>query len=147
MTVVPECECGYESDRRAVTPVIGVVLLIRLTIVLSVSIATVAMGIVQESQPTETQPWNDETPDAAFDIDRSADLVILTHDGGGSIDTDDLEIRGDLADAPATFDGETVASGDRAIVDLDPDVDRGSARVGVVWSTAYHEDTIDREVV
>ncbi|UPW01915.1 type IV pilin [Halorussus gelatinilyticus] len=73
------------TARRAVSPVLGVVLLLVVTAVLAGAVGTVALGT-----PTPT-----DSPHAVIDLrlDAEDNRVALVHRGGDSLDVDALSIR------------------------------------------------------
>ena len=119
-------------------PIIGLVLLVGLTVILSATVAVLALETVQEHQSDATQPWDEQTPDAEFDLERIGENVIVTHAGGDEIDATDLEIRGDLEHDPSGFDGYTVSEGDSVMVT----VTATPATVRVVWATPYADEPL-----
>ena len=75
-------------DDDAVSPVIGVILMVAITVILAAVIASFVLGLGDQAQQT--------TPQASFtfDFDSSSGLDI-THDGGDSITAQELYVRGD----------------------------------------------------
>jgi len=72
------------GEERAVSPVIGVILMVAITVILAAVIGAFVIGIGedQEVQPT-----------ASFNFDFSSDKITVAHSTGDSIETpDDLEI-------------------------------------------------------
>ena len=83
-------------DDDAVSPVIGVILMVAITVILAAVIASFVLGLGDQAQQA--------TPQASFswDYDTSVSNVTITHDGGDSIEAQELYVRGD-------FDGEASA--------------------------------------
>ncbi|WP_436348972.1 type IV pilin [Natronorubrum sp. FCH18a] len=134
-----------KSTARAASPIIGVVLLVGLTIILSAVVAVYALEAVQDhqSQAEDLQPWDEEAPDTSFDIERIGGDVLVTHAGGESINARTLEIHGDLTNTKAQFDGQTITDGDSVTAGL-----RGeNATVRIEWATSYNEETLAEAVV
>jgi flagellin-like protein len=73
------------TEDRAVSPVIGVILMVAITVILAAVIGTFVLGL--GDQVSESAPQAQFT----FDYD-GADQVNLTHDGGDSIEADDLNV-------------------------------------------------------
>ncbi|WP_440767608.1 type IV pilin [Natronorubrum sp. DTA7] len=134
-----------KSTARAASPIIGVVLLVGLTIILSAVVAVYALEAVQshQSQAQDLQPWDEDAPDASFDIQRIGGDVLVTHAGGESVNARTLEIHGNLQYTKAQFDGQTITEGDSVTAGLDGE----NATVRVEWSTAYNEETLAEAVV
>ena len=77
------------NDSRAVSPVIGVILMVAITVILAAVIGSFVLGLGQDV---------DSAPQASFNFDQEADGsggvdVTVQHRGGDSIDASNLEIR------------------------------------------------------
>ncbi|MFC6614399.1 type IV pilin [Halopenitus salinus] len=69
------------TEDRAVSPVIGVILMVAITVILAAVIGTFVLGLGDSLQDTQ--------PTASFDFEfDSADGVTITHSGGDTIDAD-----------------------------------------------------------
>lgn len=99
---------------RAVSPVVGVVLMVAITVILAAAVLTLTMGIQEPESP----------PQATFDAAVSNGTVTLTHTGGNAIEAEALAVRG----ADCTFTG-TVTAGDQCSgpVQSDP--------IRIVWQS------------
>jgi len=79
----------------AVSPVIGVILMVAITVILAAVIGTFVLGLgdqVQESAPQANFAF-DYTEDAiGTDAAEMNDTLIVTHDGGDSISGDELNL-------------------------------------------------------
>jgi flagellin-like protein len=101
------------TDDDAVSPVIGVILMVAITVILAAVIASFVLGVGQEAQ--------NNTPKASFEFQyeepgASADdhgYVKITHDGGDPISAAELYIRGTGAVTPSTIQDE-IGSGSSA---------------------------------
>jgi len=71
-------------DDRAVSPVVGVVLVVALTVLLAATVGTMALG-------TES-PARGTTVRLSASADASSDTVSLTHEGGDAIDVSTLDV-------------------------------------------------------
>jgi len=78
---------------RAVSPVIGVVILVGLAVVLSVSVGTVV-----NMDPPEPVP----AADIDIDADAETDRIALRHRGGETLDVADLRVRVRIDGDPLT---------------------------------------------
>jgi len=80
------------DDDRAVSPVIGVILMVAITVILAAVIGTFVLGLGDQVQNT--------TPTASFGFDTSNvgndvgndDQVTITHESGDTIDTNSLKV-------------------------------------------------------
>lgn len=77
---------------RAVSPVVGTVLLIGIVVVFGSIAAGFALGI--DSPTTATQA------SISADIDADTNRIILIHDGGDTIDINDLSVRVEIENEP-----------------------------------------------
>ncbi|QSG12488.1 Pilin/Flagellin, FlaG/FlaF family [Halapricum desulfuricans] len=80
------------SDDDAVSPVIGVILMVAITVILAAVIASFVLGL---GDTTNT------TPQASFDFDynETGENLTITHESGDSIDADRLSLAGDVNDS------------------------------------------------
>jgi len=87
----------FNSDDRAVSPVIGVILMVAITVILAAVIGTFVLGLgdsLGESQPTAQ---------ISVDVDQANSNLTFEHQGGDSIDSGALTviISGDGQEAEA----------------------------------------------
>jgi len=121
-----------DSEERAVSPVIGVILMVAITVILAAVIASFVLGLGQQQDvaPTSTFEFN-------YDSDNSE--LTITATGGDTVLVEELYVRGNDAlkdanqgqwnvdgpsdgglegDASTTIDGNSaVASGDSVTLD------------------------------
>ncbi|MEF8852093.1 MAG: type IV pilin N-terminal domain-containing protein [Haloarculaceae archaeon] len=140
------------TDDDAVSPVIGVILMVAITVILAAVIATFVLGLGDQVSNT--------APQASFGFDwdgeggsgEDADLAI-SHEGGDSIQANRLYIRGDpgASSLETTTLGDTwgnynasgvtgtsqVSAGNRASVEVGP-----TAVVDVVWQSGDDSATL-----
>jgi len=79
------------SDDRGVSPVIGVILMVAITVILAAVIGTFVLGLgsnVGNNAPSATFDYNYENFSDASDNDR----IEITDQGGDSIDTETLNV-------------------------------------------------------
>jgi len=84
------------TDDRAVSPVIGVILMVAITVILAAVIGTFVLGLGDQVQQT--------TPQASFSFDGLDDAgtdVTVTHEGGDAINADRLSINAGGSEAVA----------------------------------------------
>jgi len=75
------------DDDRAVSPVIGVILMVAITVILAAVIGTFVLGLGDQLQAT--------APQASFGFDTEHDKhdVVITHESGDSIDANNLLVK------------------------------------------------------
>jgi len=135
------------DEERAVSPVIGVILMVAITVILAAVIASFVLGLGDQQEVAPTANFD-------FSYDSSAQEVTVTHTNGDNIIGTNLYIRGenfdpttsgdDVADdgqwtggASATIDGNTaVTSGDSATVDLSGGSDPAAYVIRVNWQSS-----------
>jgi flagellin-like protein len=114
-----------DGEERAVSPVIGVILMVAITVILAAVIGTFVLGLgdqVQETAPNTQfsfdydQSGGAESPSFGDDGD-----LQMTHDGGDSIEASNLRVT----DGTTSFDGDnadlwsgTVSAGDSATASM-----------------------------
>ena len=106
------------TDDDAVSPVIGVILMVAITVILAAVIASFVLGL---GDSTST------TPSASFDFEyNSADgNVTVTHETGDNIDENRLSVvlNGTSKDWPSSAtSGDTVSSGTTIVVGQNGDI-------------------------
>jgi len=123
------------TEDRAVSPVIGVILMVAITVILAAVIGTFVLGLGDQV--------SDNAPQASFSFEFSdnsgfdggpGDYVNITHDGGETLDNSTLEVQGDGSDtltyvSDSTWDDAT-SSGDRIVYE---NVNSGET-IRVVWT-------------
>jgi flagellin-like protein len=113
----------FQED-DAVSPVIGVILMVAITVILAAVIGTFVLGL--GSQVSQT------TPQASFTFDNESSALAITHDGGGSLTGENTEqvaivnegSRVDVHPTSSTSSANTYwasSDGTNAIVDLSSD--------------------------
>jgi len=119
------------TDDRAVSPVIGVILMVAITVILAAVIGTFVLGL--GDQVSENAPQ----ASFSFDFDTANSNVTITHEGGDTLDNSTISIDGDdggLAPGdvnhPGDWDDGTVEAGDSITY---KDVDNGET-VRVIWT-------------
>jgi len=107
------------TDDRAVSPVVGVTLLIGIAVILAAVIGGVVLGI--GLGPADAPQATLE----AENFDTSADEFDIVHNGGDPVDLSNVELRGDVsatlsgqlaAGESKTITSTTIASGDEITV-------------------------------
>jgi len=142
ITVVP---CGgipkmfkelfADDNERGVSPVIGVILMVAITVILAAVIGAFVLGL--GDQVSETAPT--ATIDYEFD---NADGVTLSHEGGAELDNSTISININGSVAPTTgWDGnddDMISAGDTITLESDTiTLESSSAPYGDVESDDF----------
>ncbi|RDZ52722.1 type IV pilin [Haloferax sp. Atlit-4N] len=80
------------KDDSAVSPVIGVILMVAITVILAAVIGTFVLGLGDQVGDTAPQA------SFSFDHDSSAGTLIITHESGDAIDPARVTISGPITD-------------------------------------------------
>ncbi|MGQ4554738.1 type IV pilin [Halobellus sp. GM3] len=118
------------SEKRAVSPVIGVILMVAITVILAAVIGTFVLNLGQGLQQT--------APQASFGFDYNSDTnVTITHESGDTIDAARLTTSG-LDGGSVAWDGHngltgTVSAGTTA--EFNNSVNWTGETVRVVWES------------
>ena len=87
------------ADDDAVSPVIGVILMVAITVILAAVIGTFVLGLGGQVQ--------NNAPSAQFTFNEDGGDLTITHDGGQTVDVDNMNVSGDGdIDAAAETDAE-----------------------------------------
>jgi len=76
----------FKSDDRAVSPVIGVILMVAITVILAAVIGTFVLGL------GDSLGDNQPTAQLALDFDTDSDELTIEHNGGDRIESGTLEV-------------------------------------------------------
>lgn len=81
-----------DNDSRAVSPVIGVILMVAITVILAAVIGTFVLGLGDSVE---------SAPQASFDfnVDETNNALEVSHRGGETIEFSDIQVRVNGADA------------------------------------------------
>lgn len=98
------------SDERAVSPVIGVILMVAITVILAAVIGTFVLGLgdsLSETSPQATYDWSQSSA-------TNGSNVTVDHTGGDSIDASAIGVTINAEGNTTSFDGDISdwASGD-----------------------------------
>jgi flagellin-like protein len=108
------------TDKDAVSPVIGVILMVAITVILAAVIGTFVLGLGQDIQQTAPQA------SFSFDVNDAKDNITITHDGGDAISASELNVS-----ASVRFNGS-----DSGPPTIGPDV------TSVSWSELGHSGDV-----
>ena len=131
---------AFQDSERAVSPVIGVILMVAITVILAAVIGTFVLGLgdsLGDNQPT-AQLSVDITDVGETNSDEAT--LILEHNGGDTIESGVLRIQitdsgGERVSTSDEFDGERFGVGDRqsGTVDISgSDTDSDDLRVQII---------------
>jgi len=124
---------AFQDSERAVSPVIGVILMVAITVILAAVIGTFVLGLgdsLGDSQPTAQ--FN-------LDVDDTNTQVTISHNGGDSVNTGDIEI--------VAYNNSAVHSNADARVGVDTVVSTDELTVGDAVNIGYTStggDAVDR---
>ena len=104
------------NDDDAVSPVIGVILMVAITVILAAVIGTFVLGLGDQVQTT--------APNAQFSFEydsAEAGNLTVTHEGGDGIASNEVYLTGDVNDNGSWVDtdpsyADTLRAGDEALV-------------------------------
>ncbi|MGM0590423.1 MAG: type IV pilin [Halobacteriota archaeon] len=115
------------AEERAVSPVIGVILMVAITVILAAVIGTFVLGLGDQV--------GDQAPQASLDFSyntsASPTTVTLTHEGGDQLTNSTIDVTGSESDAITLQNNDTYTAG-MTIVDAE-DVEDGET-VRVIWT-------------
>ena len=124
------------EDERAVSPVIGVILMVAITVILAAVIAAFVLDIgdLDETSPNATFDWEQDV-EADADGDISDGNVTVTHSSGDSLDPDTITVFVDGEDEGIEdwSDGDITASDDLVI---DVDGNEVGDEIEIVWESS-----------
>lgn len=124
-------------DDEAVSPVIGVILMVAITVILAAVIASFVLGL---GDTDDVAP----NPTFEYDFDSGEDLLEIDVTGGDSFDASQVEIIGDGNEPPAEWwevsdagEDSTVNAGSTATINgLDDDFE-----IDIVWESQDGDST------
>jgi flagellin-like protein len=139
------------EDDDAVSPVIGVILMVAITVILAAVIATFVLGLGEQVSNTAPQAsFSFDYASAEFNGDCSANLAntgggdgttTITHDGGDTIEASNLKISDDGGNQETwgscgSVSVTDVSAGNTVKVEMDSD-----DTVRVVWTNTQGTDS------
>jgi flagellin-like protein len=124
-----------DEENRAVSPVIGVILMVAITVILAAVIGTFVLGLGDQVQQT--------SPNAQWNWEGDGNEFSITHEGGDSVNAERLSLSGAVSIDDVTQDSGTlntagtngfpddVSAGDSLTV---PSGNAASGEVRLVWT-------------
>ena len=136
----------FFDDEDAVSPVIGVILMVAITVILAAVIATFVLGLgeqvsqtspntsfsfdYEEVQSNEDDSWNETAQSSNDDA-----ILTITHSGGPNIDAEQLGVAGSSINGSAQWDdtsqynaGDEISAGDSVEYAI-----KNDDRISVTW--------------
>ena len=93
------------NEDRAVSPVIGVILMVAITVILAAVVGTFVLGLgdsIGENAPSASYDWDESAVEGEPDNRE----VVLTHVSGQTLNGD--RITGTIENSPADWEGDTL---------------------------------------
>jgi flagellin-like protein len=125
------------KDDDAVSPVIGVILMVAITVILAAVIASFVLGLGDQNNPAPTADFD-------FSYDNSTDLVTVTHSNGDELQQSNVYIRGSgitgngQVSSSYGLSGSTWSAGESIDVDADGN---DVYTINVVWEDPDSDST------
>ena len=122
----------FVRDDRAVSPVIGVILMVAITVILAAVIASMTLGLGDSAQTA---------PQAKFTFQQSSSTVTVSHQSGATIDAARLSwtVDGSNATAATGFTGDVQAgtSATFGVVASGPNASEVTSgqKINLVWTS------------
>ena len=110
----------FKSENRAVSPVIGVILMVAITVILAAVIGTFVLGL------GDSLGDNQPTAQLSVDVDESADTITVEHNGGDGIESNSMRVvvtAGDERIEGTNVFEDRFSVGDSKVSDIAPDGD------------------------
>ncbi len=126
------------AEKRAVSPVIGVILMVAITVILAAVIGTFVLGLGESVQ---------STPQAKFAFDYQNSNVMITHEGGDAIASEELNVTATsdfgFEDASGSFTSPNNASVSFEDMGIGGEVSAGnSVVIGNTTDGGFDADTV-----
>ncbi|ACV10756.1 Protein of unknown function DUF1628 [Halorhabdus utahensis DSM 12940] len=119
----------FRDDESGVSPVIGVILMVAITVILAAVIATFVLGLGEQI--------SDTAPSATFTYDHDgSNTLTITHSGGQSLQSANIDIKAS-AGSPGTWTASEISAGDS----IDVTGISSSDTVQVIWNSPDGDQT------
>lgn len=125
----------WNKNERAVSPVIGVILMVAITVILAAVIGTFVLGLGSEV--------NQSTPQSSFsfELTDSETNVTITHDGGDPLPSDDTNITATKPFTKANSGWDTNTTNSLSDLGISGDMTAGDS-VEINSSSSWTGETI-----
>ena len=93
--MIQKLKAMFDADDRAVSPVIGVILMVAITVILAAVIASMTLGLGDsfgQTAPTATLSMSDADGTFSPTDTNTEDAVVFTHDGGQDIAASEVKV-------------------------------------------------------
>lgn len=135
--MIPETFQRLRDSERAVSPVIGVILMVAITVILAAVVATFALGFAGDS--------TDSPPQASISADTEhTENVTVTNDAGDPVDLSETVLRPSSGEDHEVSNDTELSPGQSITLEHDDDFDEGELEPGeeysLVWTNG--DDTI-----
>ena len=126
------------AEKRAVSPVIGVILMVAITVILAAVIGTFVLGLGESVQ---------STPQAKFAFDYQNSDVTITHEGGDAISSEELNVSATSGFGYYDATGALNATGSSSLsfkeMGITGEVSAGnSVKIGKSDGSGFNTDTV-----
>jgi len=123
-----------QKSSRGVSPVIGVILMTSITVILAATIGSFVLGLGGDVTGTAGPQFSVGFDAIDTNSDGEIEEVRITHEGGQSVDSEKLMVRGDVAyNDEFTAQGDSFSPGDSITFDSADNYNGDSLRV--VWTS------------
>ena len=131
-----------DEENRAVSPVIGVILMVAITVILAAVIGTFVLGLgdqVQQTSPNAQWDWENNNADANTNDDNN---LTVSHQSGDSVNAGNLGVTGDPITNTQCDEGggsagqwtdSEVSAGDSCLMDGSDELAGNSGTVRLIW--------------
>ncbi|WP_331232886.1 type IV pilin N-terminal domain-containing protein [Natronorarus salvus] len=93
----------FAEEERAVSPVIGVILMVAITVILAAVIGTFVLGLGDDVNAAPSAQLS-------FQVDDDTDNLIISHDGGDALEPGEMSLIVDGTAIDDALDGEEILS-------------------------------------
>jgi len=126
------------DDNDAVSPVIGVILMVAITVILAAVIASFVLGLGDQTQDAPTVSFD-------YDYDQSAGELTITKSGGDDVTSGQVTVTGDGVTSDLTFHGDGSVSSSSDDITSGDSITTTSISTGdtvrIVWSAEDQESS------
>jgi len=130
-------------DDDAVSPVIGVILMVAITVILAAVIASFVLGLGDQAQQATPQASFSFEYDSSAGGNSGSGLLTVTHDGGDTIEAGSLYMRGDQMVTDGALSGEGLTGSDEPDYDADDGAWSDTGAYGATNSEVSAGSSID----
>jgi len=145
------------GDDRAVSPVIGVILMVAITVILAAVIGTFVLGLgdqVQNTTPQASFNFESSNMDGTHDSGSADDQVTITHESGDTLTQSNINVKigssliyeqGTPQDGATGWNtGDSISAGDQLVYDeSDTDAEEfsGEQTIRVIYNNPDSDST------